>query len=220
MLAACRAGAFVALALAVPAPVAAAPLGPEELAATCAQSEGPAHCGRMVEQIQLKRLPNLATRDGTTLKVSLYPSGSVPFADTEALNGGRSYSLWDYLDSINAVLLYTTDGDAVTFTLLQRSNGRRIELPTEPAVSPDRQRLVTADFCPSQCVNELTVWRVTRDGVTKEMTWKPPEAWSDAGAKWKTAETLVIEYTLAANAKAGQVERRLTDPTWQRVSPP
>ena len=174
----------------------------------------------MVEQIQLKRLPNLATRDGTTLKVSLYPSGSVAFADTEALNGGRSYSLWDYLDSINAVLLYTTDGDAVTFTLLQRSNGRRIELPTEPAVSPDRQRLVTADFCPSQCVNELAVWRVTRDGVTKELTWKPREAWTDAGAQWKTAETLVIEYTPAGNAKAGQLERRLTDPTWQRVSPP
>ena len=220
LLAACRAGAVAALALTVPALVAAAPLGPEELAATCAQSEGPAHCGRMVEQIQLKRLPNLATRDGTTLKVSLYPSGSVAFADTEAINGGRSYSLWDYFDSINAVLLYTTDGDAVTFTLLQRSNGRRIELPTEPVVSPDRQRLVTADFCPSQCVNELAVWRVTRDGVTKELTWKPQEAWTDAGAKWKTAETLVIEYTPAGNAKAGQLERRLTDPTWQRVSPP
>jgi hypothetical protein len=214
------AGAAAASTLTALAPVAAAPLGPEELASLCAQSEGPAHCGRMVEQVQLKRLPNLATRDGTTLKVSLYPSGSAAFADTEALNGGRSYSLWDYLDPINAVLLYTTDGDTVTFTLVQRANGRRIELPTEPVLAPDRQRLVTADFCPSQCVNELAVWRVTRDGVYKELTWKPPETWADAGAKWKTAETLVIEYTFAGNAKAGQVERRLADPTWRRLSPP
>ena len=121
----------------------------------------------------MKRLPSLATRDGTVLKVSLYPSGTATFADTEALNGGRSYSLWDYLDPINAVLLYTTDGDTVTFTLLQRTNGRKVELPTEPRVAPDRQRLVTADFCPKQCVNELAVWRVTRDGVYKELGWKP-----------------------------------------------
>ena len=115
-------------------PAAAAPVGPEELANLCAQSEGPTHCARLVEQAQLKRLPNLATRDGATLRLSLYPTGSAVFADTEALNGGRSYSLWDYLDPINAVLLYTTDGDTVTFTLVQRTNGRRTELPTEPAL--------------------------------------------------------------------------------------
>ena len=206
--------------LAALTPAAAAPLAPDELAGLCAQAEGPAHCGRLVEQVQLKRLPNLAAREGTTLKVLLYPAGSATFADTEALNGGRSYSLWDYLDPINAVLLYTTDGDTVTFTLVQRSSGRRIELPTEPVLSPDRQRLVTADFCPRQCVNELAVWRVTRDGVSKELAWKPKEAWADAGAKWKTAETLVVEYTPADDAKAGVIERRLTDPGWQRLSAP
>lgn len=208
------------------APVAAATLGADELAGLCANAEGPPHCGRLVEQVQLKRLPNLATRDGPTLKVSLYPAGSATFADTEAQNGGRSYSLWDYLDPINAVLLYTTDGDSVTFTLMQRSNGRRVELPTEPALSPDRQRLVTADFCPTRCVNELAVWRVTREGVSKELSWKPQEAWADAGARWKTAETLVVEYTpaiaaaSAAGANAAVLERRLTDPGWQRLPPP
>jgi len=214
------AAAGAAVLLATLSPLAAAPLGPEELAALCAGAEGPAHCGRRVEEVQLKRLPNLAVRDGATLRLSLYPAGTASFADTEATNGGRSYSLWDYLDPINAVLLYTTDGDAVTFTLLQRSNGRRIELPTEPVLAPDRQRLATADFCPSQCVNELAVWRVTRDGVRKELAWKPGEAWSDAGAKWKSAETLVVEYTLAGSGRAGVVERRLTDPGWQRVPPP
>ncbi len=220
---ACAAAASVLAAL---APVAAAPLGPDELAGLCAEAEGPAHCGRLVEQAQLKRLPGLATRDGPALKVTLYPAGNATFADTQAQSGGRSYSLWDYLDPINAVLLYTTDGDSVTFTLLQRSSGRRIELPAEPELSPDRQRLVTADFCPARCVNELAVWRVTREGVSKELSWKPKEAWADAGARWKTAETLVVEYTPAvpaapaAGAKAGVLERRLTDPGWQRLAPP
>jgi len=198
----------------------AAPLSQQEVATLCAQAEGPSHCGRLIEEVQLKRLPSLAVRDGANLRVSLYPAGTATFTDTEALNGGRSYSLWDYLDPINAVLLYTTDGDAVTFTLLQRSNGRRVELPTEPVLAPDRQRLVTADFCPRRCVNELAVWRVTRDGVHKELAWKPKDAWADAGATWKTAETLVVEYTPAGGGKGGTIERRLTDPGWQRLTAP
>ena len=170
--------------------------------------------------MQLKRLPNLAVRDGATLKVSLYPAGVATFADTEALNGGRSYSLWDYLDGINAVLLYTTDGDTVTFTLVQRANGRKVELPTEPRLSPDRQWLVTADFCETRCVNELALWRVSRDGVRKESVWKPGVAWSDATATWKSPESLVINYRPVGAAMAEVLERRVTDPTWKRATAP
>jgi hypothetical protein len=108
----------------------AVPLSPEELAKVCAQAEDTAHCGRLVEAVQLKRLPNLATRDGATLRVSLFPSGTQPFIDTEALNGGRSYSLWDFISEINVVVLYTTDCDEATFTLLQRTNGRHVDPPT------------------------------------------------------------------------------------------
>jgi hypothetical protein len=201
-------------------PAAAAPLTTEEIAAACLNAEGTSHCGRLVEEIQLKRLPKLATRDGPTLKVQLYPAGVATFNDTEALNGGRSYSLWDYLDPINAVLLYTTDGDAVSFTLLQRASGRRTELPTEPKLSPDRQRLVTADFCAKQCVNELAVWRVTREGVAKEAVWKPAEAWADAGATWRDPDTIVVEYTPAGAAAPGTLVRRLNDAGWQRLPPP
>lgn len=179
-----------------------------------------AHCGRLVEAVQLKRLPNLAVRDGQLLKVQLYPTGAVTFADTEAINGGRTYSLWDYLDPINAVLLYATDGDVVSFVLVQRATGRRVVLPTEPKVSPDRQRLVTADFCASECVNELAVWRVTRDGIHKELAWKPAQAWVDAGASWRDPETIAVEYTPDGAGKPGVLVRKLTDPGWRQLPPP
>lgn len=214
--------ARIALALAVlhsPA-IFAAPLSHDELAAACAQAEGPAHCGRNVEEIQLKRLPNLATREGNTLKVSLYPTGTATFTDTEALNGGRSYALWDFVSEINAVVLFANDGANSSFVVLQRTNGRRFDLPSEPKVSPDRTRLVTADFCASNCVNELAVWRVTKDGVQKELTWKPVGAWDDAGASWKNADTLVVEYTPAGGAPAATLERRLTDAGWRRADGP
>jgi hypothetical protein len=212
--------ACAAAAIALAAPGSAAPLAPEELASVCAQAEGPAHCARLVEQLQLKRLPNLAVRDGRTLRISLYPTGSVTFTDSDALDGGRSYSLWDYLDPINAVLLYTTDGDAVSFTLLQRASGRRVELPNVPALAPDRQHLATADFCEKRCINELAVWRVTRERIYKELVWKPtPQTWVDAGVKWKSGESLIVDYT-PDKAPEGSVERRLTDPSWQHLPPP
>jgi hypothetical protein len=198
----------------------ATPLTPREVATTCAEADGPAHCGRLVEAVQLKRLPSLAVREGAALRISLFPSGAATFTDTEALNGGRTFSLWDAYSEINAVLLYTTDGDTIGFTLLQRASGRTVELPSEPRVSPDRQRLVTADFCATRCANELAVWRVLRDGVRKELAWSPTAAWEDATADWKDSDTVVIEYTAAGAAKQAALERRLSDAGWRRASGP
>ena len=213
----CRRLALVTATAVVAAAAAAAPVSPEELATLCGNAEDAAHCGRLVEGAQLKRLPNLAVRDGPTLRISLYPSGSTTFTDVEQVAGGRSHSLWDYLGSINAVLLYTTVDDVVTFTLVQRANGRQVELPAEPKVAPDRQRLVTADFCATRCVNELAVWRITPDGVSRELVWKPSEAWTDAVATWKDEATVRIEYTAAGATGTRTLERKLADPSWTRA---
>jgi len=210
-----RLRALVAAACCVPAAAFAAPLSNSELSEICAQADDPVNCGRLVEAVQLKRLPNLARREGKVLIVSLYPAGSASFADSEDPIGGRSYSLWDYLDSLNAVLLYTTAGDTTTFTLLQRTTNRRTELPTEPQVAPDRQHLVTADICEARCSNEVAVWRVTREGVRKELAWSPGAAWTDAVAKWKDAATVSFEYVGAEGP--GTVEKKLDDPAWKRL---
>ncbi len=193
----------------------AAPPTSAELEQICAQAEDAAHCGRLVEAMQLKRLPNLARRDGAVLSVSLYPSGTATFTDSDDAAGGRSYSLWDYLDGLNAVLLYTTKGETTSFTLLQRTTNRRIELPTEPQLAPDRQRLVTADVCEAGCSNEIAVWRVTPEGIRKELTWSPQGGWIDAGAKWKDADTLTFEY--ATSSGSGKIERALGDASWKRI---
>lgn len=212
--------AALAAATWLPLAATAVPLAPDEVAKTCAQADGPAHCGRLIEEIQLKRLPNLAVRNGAELRVSLYPSGAVTYADTDAPNGGRSYHLWDFISEINAVVLYTTDGDDAGFALLLRASGAKAELPGEPRVSPDRAWLVTADFCDKRCVNELAVWRVARDGVRKAYSWAPKERWVDAAATWNEAGAVVVQYTPAGAAAPSKLERRLNDPTWLRHGPP
>ena len=210
LLRAFAAGLFMAASLA-----AAAPPTNAELETVCGQAEDAAHCARLVEAMQIQRLPNLARRDGKVLTISLFPSGSATFVDSEDVVNGRSYSLWDYLDGLNAVLLYTNAGDDITFTLVQRTSNRRVELPTEPQVAPDRRRLVTADVCEKRCSNEIAVWRVYPEAIRKELAWPADKSWIDAGAKWKDAETLTIEYTRVDGS--GTLERALTDPAWHRV---
>ena len=202
--------------LAAPDAACGAQLSDAEIGQICAQAEDAAHCGRLVEEAQLKRLPNLARREGNALMISLFPSGVATFTDNDDPIDGRSYSLWDYLDGINAVLVYTTVGDKASFTLLTRSTNRRYELPTEPQLSPDRQRLVTADVCQTQCSKEIAVWRITPESLRKELVWNA-SGWADATARWKDAETLALEYSVIGATTAGTIERKLSDPSWHRM---
>jgi hypothetical protein len=187
-----------------------------EVAELCAGAEDQAHCGRLVEEAQLKRLPALAERSGDELRIALFPSGIVTFRDSVPVTGARTFALWDSLDRINAVVLFTTDGEQTGFLLVQRTNGRQYRLPSEPTLSPDRQYLVTADFCASGCDGELALWRVTRDDVRKAQAWRPPLRWTDATATWKDADTLRVEYTVEGETAARTLERRIDAAGWSK----
>jgi len=214
MIARALAGASLATALASFAW--AVPLTPAEVGKLCGEAEGPAHCGRLVEAEQLKRLPGLAARDGNALRLSLFPSGNVTFNDVDAPSGGKSFALWDYFSEINAAILWTTQDDDTGFLIVQRAGGRQTALPAEPVLAPDRQRIVTADFCAERCGNRLTVWRVSREGVTREAFFEPPEKWIDATARWKDPQTVVITYSREGAPQPATLERRLAEPGWSR----
>ncbi len=213
---------YVATALlasaALPAP--AAPLTPERVMALCAEVESPGHCGRKVEAEQLKSLPNLAVRSGDTLKVSLFPSGSKDLVDDIVGADARSYALWDYWNTANAVVLFIASGDRLSYGVLQRANGQLTTVPAEPVLSPDRQNLAVADFCTVGCTNQITVWRVARDGIRKVAAWSPRAKWSDVAVNWKDAETLAVQHTPAGDTAGTTVNRALNAPDWQRIEAP
>lgn len=219
---AARSGSLVAAAallFLLALPTRAAPLTAAEIAQTCAGAEDAAHCGRSIETRQLARLPGLAVREGNALVVSLFPAGHATFTDDDDPVAGTSYSLWDYLDAINSVVLYVTAGDSSRFMLLQRATDRRVDLAAAPRVSPDRQRLVVADLCLERCTNEIVVWRISREGFRKELAWHAPERWSDGDASWRDASTIAIEYTAAGTSASRTIERALADPSWTRFPP-
>jgi hypothetical protein len=194
----------------------AEPISRERMMELCASVEGPAHCARIIEAEQLKGLPDLAKRDGDTLTVRLFPSGTRLLVDSLASNNERAYALWDYWSPINAVVLFVASGDDVSYAVLQRASGQLTTLPAEPMLAPDRQRIAVADFCSRKCTNEVSVWRVTRDGVRKEMTFKPPADWSDVTVAWKDADTLVLQYDPAGGGDRKSVDRKLAAGDWKR----
>jgi hypothetical protein len=187
----------------------------DEIATLCANAEDSTHCGRLLEARQLARLPGLATRDGDDLHVTLYPTGSVTFHDVIRPEGVKTYALWDALSPIDAALLDVTEGERTGFLLLDRRSGRQVALPAEPVLSPDRHYLVTADFCAEGCDGEVALWRVSRDGVRKERSFRPPTRWSDATAEWQGPERLTLDYTPADGSAAQRVELRLDDARWR-----
>lgn len=195
----------------------ALPPTPERVMVLCNNVEGPAHCGRVVEAEQLLSLPSLAVRNGDTLRISLYPSGTRDFVDSLAANADKSYALWDYWSPINAVVLFVASGDLISYAVLQRATGALTTLPAEPFLAQDRSRVAVADFCPQQCTNELTVWRVTRDGLVRELAYKPTVPWSDVTVAWKDPDTLTIAYTAAGADAPRTIERKLTAADWRKV---
>lgn len=195
----------------------AAPPSQERVIELCTQAESPGHCGRRIEAEQLKALPNLATRDGDTLKVTLFPTGTRAFIDTIVGADSRAYAVWDYWSNVNAVVLFITEGDKIAYGVLQRANGQLAMLPAEPFLAPDRQRLVVADFCANDCTNELSVWRVARDGIRKEAGFVPAIPWTDVTASWTNDNTLALRYTMPGEAKPRNVNLPLASSDWKRV---
>ena len=206
------------MALALPTLAQAAAPTAAEVTAICANAEDQAHCGRLVETRRLKSLSRIVERDGDELRVSLAPFGMTIFRDAIAISGARSYAVWDYLEDLDTLVLFTTDGDRTGFLLVQRRGGDEYRLPSEPVLAPDQRHFATADFCAQDCDNEVAIWRIAQQGgVRKEATWSPAAPWSDVTVAWKGADTIALEYSLPNDAHARTLERRLGDPAWKKM---
>jgi hypothetical protein len=141
------------------------------------------------------------------------------FHDTLESRGPRSFAAWDYVEDLETAVLFTTYAGHSGFMLVQRRTGEEYPIPAEPVFSPDRRRFVTADVCPRECDNEVTVWRIDAKGVTREAIWRPPPDWSDASATWRTSGTIALEFS-TLDGRVQTIERRLADRTWQRPPTP
>ncbi len=110
-----------------------------------------------------------------------------------------------------------TSGDELRYAVLQRATGTLSVVVAEPVLAPDRQHVATADFCTKGCENQVTVWRVTREGLRKDASLSPPAAWTDVTVTWKDGETLTIQYAVPGEEKPRTEQRTLADKEWKRL---
>lgn len=195
----------------------AAPIARADLVALCAGAEGSAQCGRLVEAQQLRKFGKLAERDGDELRVTLEPYGLSKFHDIVNFKGTRTYALWDYLEAVDTLVLFTTIDDRTGFMLVQRHGGGEYRLPSEPIMAPDDRHFATADFCARSCENEVALWRIGVNGARKEATWKPVAAWSDVNVTWHGPDEIGLDYSTPADTAPRTMTRRLDDPAWKKV---
>jgi hypothetical protein len=203
--------------LLVPLLAHATPLSRAQLVALCADAEDQAQCGRLVEARQLRSVSRFVERDGDELRVQLSPFGLSVFHDSVNPTGATTYAVWDYLDNLDTLVLFTTRGERTGFLLVQRRGGEETRVPSEPVVSPDERHFVTADFCERACDDEVVLWRIAPNGIFKVATWRPPSAWSDVSVTWHGADAIALEYTLANESQPQTLERRLDDRSWQKT---
>ena len=138
--------AFSALLVLAPL-VHAAPISREELTSLCIEADDAARCGRLVEARQLRAMSRFVERDGSELRIQLVPFGLTTFRDSEGVRGARSYAVWDYLEDLDTLVLFTTVGERSGFMLVQRRSGDEFRVPAEPVIAPDKRHFATADFC-------------------------------------------------------------------------
>jgi hypothetical protein len=213
-----RQAACAIVALVVSALAYAAPPSRAELISLCKDAEDQAACGRLVEARRLRDLSRILERNGDELRVSLSPVGLTIFRDSVDIWGATSYAVWDYVEPVDTLVLFTTRGERTGFLLVQRQGGEEYPLPSEPVLAPDSRHFVTADVCPRDCANEIALWSIVRRGVRKVATWKPPAAWTDAGVTWRSRDAVAIEYSLADDPRTQTLTLPLSDPSWTRAA--
>ena len=110
--------ALALMAFIVPPLCAAAPPTHAELTKLCTNAEDQAHCGRLVEASRLPALKKFVTREGDELRIALVPAGLTVFRDAINIIGARTYAVWDYVEDVDAIVLFATDGDRTEFWLV------------------------------------------------------------------------------------------------------
>jgi len=200
------------LAVAAAACAHAAPPTRQAIEKACDDADTAAQCERLLETDQIRQFPGIAVRDGRVLKLKTR-AGAPPVElrdagnpDDESGADYRAHAFWDYWRERNVAVVSVMTQGTDYYLAVDLDRGTPLRLAAEPLLAPDGKRFVVADLCDKLCGNAIQVWRLDRDRLVQERSYKPAEKWYEADVAWRDASTLAIEYSVAAP------RRRLADP--------
>jgi hypothetical protein len=127
--------------------------------------------------------------------------------------GARTYAVGDYIEDLEAVVLFATDGDRTEFWIVARRGGGELRSVRARACTR-HQRFATADFARTHATTSSPCG-ASWQRRSQELTWRPSRR-ADAGVTWKGARR--SHRIPAAKASSPRtLERRINDATWTRV---
>jgi len=212
-----------------------APDSSPDVAALCQGVINAYDCGRRVEQYQLGRLPQYASRTGDTLFVHLAAGRQTQFVDRSVEDEtGVWYAYHAFLPTVGyhvvQVLLYEGTG----YQAVGHLNGNVVTVHAPPIVSPDGRRFATAseDLEAGYNPTAIQIWRLEELGAVLEWTLEPGEGptspdndpWGPHDLRWITPTEIRVEqvrFDTETNVRrvGGEVVIRLTNGEWRVLNP-
>ncbi len=159
-------------------------------------------CSRYLENELAREHPQLFSRQGSKLVISLTSGGMKTYVDVaDEKNhgvGGKWFNLVRYFPQIGYGLIAVQFYEGGTYYLLDLGTGRDEDIIAEPVISPDRKRIAVAnvDLESRYTPNVLSVFRLQRSGLITEFIAKPDD-WGPGNLRWIGNEEIsFVQYTL------------------------
>lgn len=190
-------------------------------------------CGRRVEQYQIGRLPQYASRTGDTLLVRLATGAVARFVDRNVEDEtGVWYVYHAFLPAVAYHVVHVLLYEGTGYQAVNHMNGDVVNVHGPPVVSPDGRRFATAseDLEAGYNPTAIQIWRLDAQGAVLEWTLEPGDGtrsaeddpWGPHDLRWVTPTEIrvrQVRFDIETNVRrvGGEVVIRLTNGEW-RVS--
>ncbi len=168
-----------------------------QLNSACRNIENSYECAQAVEKMQLPRYPQLVSRRGGTLRLTL-KSGKVAELKDVNIDGQELktvlYSFREFLPDLGYYLVHEQPYEGSAYLMVNYQNGKRYPLHDLFLLSPDRQRLATVLMSEAHNPTAIHIWRISPKKMTLEWSLEPKD-WGPTDGAWQNNDTLTFAKT-------------------------
>ena len=154
-------------------------------------------CAQAVEKTQLPRYPQLVSRQGGNLRLTLKSGKVVELKDVN-IDGQELktvlYSFREFLPDLGYYLVQEDFYEGGGYLMVNCQNGKRYPLHDLFLLSPDRKRLATVLNSEAHNPTAIQIWSISPEKMTMEWSFDP-KVWGPTDGAWQNNDTLTFAKT-------------------------
>lgn len=168
-----------------------------QLNRACRNIQNSYECAQAVEKTQLPRYPQLVSRQGGTLRLTLKSGKVVELKDVN-IDGQELktvlYSFREFLPDLGYYLVQEDFYEGGGYLMVNYQNGKRYSLHDLFLLSPDRKRLATVLNSEAHNPTAIQIWNISPEKMTLEWSLEP-KVWGPTDGAWQNNDTLTFAKT-------------------------